>query len=117
MKIGTTKELKNHEYRVGLTPQNVLGYIKHGHKVYVETGAGTGAGFSDEDYIAVGAEILSTAKEVFAVCDMIVKVKELEKCEYDYVHEGQILYTYLHLAANKEFADVLLERFGPSMGR
>ncbi|MDO4940328.1 MAG: alanine dehydrogenase [Erysipelotrichaceae bacterium] len=110
MIVGTTKELKNHEYRVGLTPQNVEGYVNHGHKVYVETGAGIGAGFSDEDYIKAGATILNSPKEVFDKCDMIVKVKELEECEYDYVHEGQILYTYLHLAANKKFADLLIEK-------
>ena len=110
MKVGTTKELKNHEYRVGLTPANVAGYISHGHEVYVETKAGEGAGFSDEDYKKVGATILNTSKEVFDKCDMIVKVKELEECEYDLVHENQILYTYLHLAANKEFADVLKEK-------
>lgn len=110
MIIGTTKELKNSEYRVGLTPDNVLGYSKHGHTVYVESGAGEGAGFSDDDYRLAGATILPSAKEVFDIADMIVKVKELEECEYDYVHEGQILYTYLHLAANKKFADKLIEK-------
>ena len=110
MKVGTTKELKNHEYRVGLTPDNVFGYISNGHEVYVESGAGEGAGFTDEDYRKVGATILETSKEVFDTCDMIVKVKELEEKEYDYVHEGQILYTYLHLAANEKFAKALLEK-------
>ena len=110
MKIGTTKELKNHEYRVGLTPENVHAYIACGHSVFVEKGAGVGAGFEDNDYIAAGAKILKTSKEVFDKCDMIVKVKELEPCEYDLVHEGQILYTYLHLASNKEFAEVLLKK-------
>ena len=110
MIIGTTKELKNHEYRVGLTPSNVAGLIKNGHQVYVESKAGEGAGFKDEEYLKAGATILETAKEVFDKAEMIVKVKELEKQEYDYVHEGQILYTYLHLAANKEFADCLLEK-------
>ena len=110
MKVGTTKELKNHEYRVGLTPDNVMGYVACGHKVYVETHAGEGAGFSDEEYKKAGATILKTSKEVFDKCDMIVKVKELEPCEYELVHEGQILYTYLHLAANKKFADVLMKK-------
>ena len=73
MKVGTTKELKNHEYRVGLTPDNVFGYISNGHEVYVESGAGEGAGFTDEDYRKVGATILETSKEVFDTCDMIVK--------------------------------------------
>lgn len=110
MIVGTTKELKNHEYRVGLTPANVEGYVKNGHTVYVETRAGEGAGYSDDDYIKAGAKILPTSKEVFEKCDMIVKVKELEECEYDLVHEGQILYTYLHLAANREFSDVLMNK-------
>jgi len=110
MKIGTTKELKNHEYRVGLTPDNVLAYTAKGHTVYIEKGAGAGAGFPDEEYVNAGAELLSSPAEVFAASDMIIKVKELEKCEYDYLRDGQILYTYLHLAANPEFADVLLEK-------
>lgn len=110
MKVGTTKELKNHEYRVGLTPDNVAEYIKHGHEVYVESGAGIGAGFSDAEYAAVGAKILATPKEVFDTCDMIVKVKELEECEYGYVRKGQILFTYLHLASNKKFAETLMEK-------
>jgi alanine dehydrogenase len=110
MKIGTTKELKNHEYRVGLTPDNVLAYTAAGHTVYVETGAGAGAGFPDEEYAAAGAAILPTAAAVFEEADMIVKVKELEECEYGYLKSGQILYTYLHLAANPAFANVLLEK-------
>jgi len=110
MIIGTTKELKNHEYRVGLTPDNVKAYIRNGHTVYVEKGAGVGAGFEDSDYKKAGATILSTAKQVFDKCEMIVKVKELEESEYGLVHEGQILYTYLHLASNKQFAEVLLKK-------
>ena len=110
MIIGTTKELKNHEYRVGLTPDNVKAYIRNGHTVYVEKGAGEGAGFTDEEYKKAGAIILKTSKQVFDKCEMIVKVKELEECEYDLIHEGQILYTYLHLASNKKFADVLLNK-------
>ena len=110
MIIGTTKELKNHEYRVGLTPDNVSDYVAKGHTVYVETHAGEGANFSDEEYAAAGAIIADTPAEVFAKADMIVKVKEPEPCEYQYLREGQILYTYLHLAANPELANVLLER-------
>ena len=110
MIIGTTKELKNHEYRVGLTPDNVSDYVAKGHTVYVETHAGKGANFSDEEYAAAGAIIADTPAEVFAKADMIVKVKEPEPCEYQYLREGQILYTYLHLAANPELANVLLER-------
>lgn len=110
MIIGTTKELKNHEYRVGLTPDNVSDYVAKGHTVYVETHAGEGANFSDDEYAAAGAVIVDTPAEVFANADMIVKVKEPEPCEYQYLREGQILYTYLHLAANPELAKVLLER-------
>lgn len=110
MIIGTTKELKNHEYRVGLTPDNVLSFTSEGHTVYVETHAGEGAGFSDEMYQDAGAVILDTPAEVFAKCDMIVKVKEPEACEYEYLREGQILYTYLHLAPNPQLTNALMER-------
>ncbi len=110
MKIGTTRELKNHEYRVGLTPDNVMAFTAKGHTVYVETHAGEGAGFSDEEYKNAGAIILNTPAEVFEQADMIVKVKEPEVCEYDLLRKGQILYTYLHLAPNPELADVLLKK-------
>ena len=110
MIIGTTKELKNHEYRVGLTPDNVQDYAAHGHTVYVETGAGEGAGFSDEEYEKAGAVILETSREVFEKAEMIVKVKEPEPEEYDYFREGQILFTYLHLAANAPLAKMLEEK-------
>ena len=82
MIIGTTKELKNHEYRVGLTPDNAAVLIGDGHTVYVETQAGEGAGFSDEMYKEAGAIIMDTPAEVYAACDMIIKVKEPEACEY-----------------------------------
>ena len=108
--IGTTKELKNHEYRVGLTPDNILSFVMHGHQVYVETHAGEGAGFSDDAYRAAGATVLDTAAEVFEKCDMIVKVKEPEPCEYHMLREGQILFTYLHLAPNPVLADELIKR-------
>jgi len=110
MIVGTTKELKNHEYRVGLTPDNVMAYVANGHTVYVEKGAGEGAGLSDAAYIEAGATVLETAKEVFDKCDMIVKVKEPEPCEYRYLHEGQILYTYLHLASSPELAGLLMDK-------
>lgn len=110
MIIGTTKELKNHEYRVGLTPDNVREYVRRKHTVYIEKGAGVGAGFSDEDYKKAGATILNSAKQVFDKAEMIVKVKELEECEYDLIHENQILYTYLHLASNPKFANLLLKK-------
>ena len=110
MKVGTTKELKNNEFRVGLTPDNVISYISHGHDVFVETGAGEGSGFTDEEYKAAGAVIVATPKEVFDTCDMIVKVKEPEEREYGYLREGQILYTYLHLAPNPSLANALIEK-------
>ncbi|MBR5126845.1 MAG: alanine dehydrogenase [Roseburia sp.] len=110
MVIGTTRELKNHEYRVGLTPDNVLSYVNDGHTVFVETNAGLGAGFTDQMYMDAGAIILDTPQEVFAKSDMIVKVKEPEACEYDLLREGQILYTYLHLAPNPELTNALIER-------
>lgn len=98
MIIGVPKEIKNHEYRVGMTPASVRELISHGHSVYVETYAGAGIGFSDADYKAVGAEIMATAAEVFAAADMIVKVKEPQAVERAMLREGQILFTYLHLA-------------------
>lgn len=110
MVIGSTKETKNHEYRVGLTPDNVADYISHGHIVYIETKAGEGAGFSDDDYKEAGAKIIDTAKEVYNLSDMIIKVKEPEECEYEYFKENQILYTYLHLAANPVLTDVLMNK-------
>ena len=110
MIIGTTKELKNHEYRVGLTPDNVFAFTSKGHTVYVETLAGEGAGFSDDEYRKAGATVLSTPAEVFAKADMIVKVKEPEECEYGYLRRGQILFTYLHLAPNPKLANTLMEK-------
>ncbi len=110
MIIGVTKELKNHEYRVGLTPDNVSALVAEGHTVYVETHAGEGADFSDARYSNAGAEIMQTAAEVYAIAEMIVKVKEPEPCEYELLREGQILYTYLHLAPNPELTKVLMDK-------
>ncbi len=110
MKIGTTRELKNHEYRVGITPESAAEFIAAGHLVYVETSAGEGAGFTDEMYKEAGAVLCSTPEEVFAQADMIIKVKEPEPCEYPYLREGQILFTYLHLAPNPSLGQVLMER-------
>ncbi|ENM5741265.1 alanine dehydrogenase [Vibrio metoecus] len=98
MIIGVPKEIKNHEYRVGMIPASVRELVTHGHQVYVETNAGSGIGFSDDDYIAVGASILPTAADVFAKAEMIVKVKEPQAVERAMLKEGQILFTYLHLA-------------------
>ncbi|NOF45856.1 alanine dehydrogenase [Vibrio cholerae] len=98
MIIGVPKEIKNHEYRVGMIPASVRELVSHGHQVHVETNAGSGIGFSDDDYIAVGASILPTAADVFAKAEMIVKVKEPQAIERAMLKEGQILFTYLHLA-------------------
>lgn len=98
MIIGVPKEIKNHEYRVGMVPASVRELINHGHSVFVETNAGIGIGFTNEDYEAAGAEILNTAEEVFAKADMIVKVKEPQAVERAMLREDQILFTYLHLA-------------------
>ncbi|WP_075996301.1 alanine dehydrogenase [Salaquimonas pukyongi] len=98
MRIGVPKEIKNNEFRVGLTPGSVREYVAHGHKVFVETNAGGGINASDKDYRAAGATILKTAKDVFAKADMIVKVKEPQPAEWKMLRADQILYTYLHLA-------------------
>ncbi len=98
MLIGVPKEIKNHEYRVGMVPGSVRELIAHGHKVIVEHNAGSGIGFTDADYEAIGATVVSTAEEVFAQADMIVKVKEPLAPERARLRAGQILFTYLHLA-------------------
>lgn len=102
MIIGVPKEIKVHEYRVGMVPASVSEAVAHGHKVYVETNAGSGIGFSDQDYIDAGAQILPTAEAVFAESEMIVKVKEPQAVERAMLREGQILFTYLHLAPDPE---------------
>lgn len=108
MKIGCVKEIKNNEFRVGLTPDNVIAYVNAGHHVYIEKGAGVGSGFSDNEYVNAGASLIDNAKEVWDLVDMMIKVKEPLEEEYKYFHEGLILYTYLHLAADKEQTDALL---------
>ena len=102
MRVGTVKEIKNHEYRVGLTPESVSELVAHGHEVWVETGAGNGIGASDADYVAAGAAIKATAAEIFAACEMVVKVKEPQPVERAQLRKGQVLYTYLHLAPDPE---------------
>ena len=109
MIIGVSKEIKNNENRVGLTPAGAEALVKAGHKVLVETGSGLGSGFADEDYTAVGAELISDKKQLFDKSEMIVKVKEPLPSEYDLFHEGQLLFTYLHLAAEPELTEALLK--------
>jgi len=101
MLIGILKEIKNHEYRVGMVPASVYELVQQGHQLVVETNAGMGIGFCDDDYLAMGAEIAQTAAEVFECAEMIVKVKEPLAAERALLREGQILFTYLHLAADK----------------
>ena len=108
MLIGCPKEIKPQEFRVGLMPSAVFELTERGHQVMMETNAGTGAGFSDEDYTAVGAEIVATAKEVFDRADMIVKVKEPQSGERAMLREGQLLFTYLHLAPDPDQTHDLL---------
>ncbi|WP_151720544.1 alanine dehydrogenase [Gemmobacter serpentinus] len=109
MKIGCPKEIKPQEFRVGMTPDAVKEATGHGHQVFIETRAGLGAGFSDEDYRAAGATILDTAEEVFAIADMIVKVKEPQAVERKRLRAGQLLFTYLHLAPDPDQTRDLLE--------
>ena len=109
MLIGVPKEIKNHEYRVGLTPAGVRELIANGHKVLVQATAGEAIGFSDDLYIGAGAQIGADAAEVFARADMIVKVKEPQPVECEMLREGQILFTYLHLAPDPRQAKGLME--------
>jgi alanine dehydrogenase len=109
MKIGVPKEIKNHEYRVGLTPSSVAELAAAGHELFVETKAGNGIDFDDRDYQAAGAKILKTAAEVFASSDMIVKVKEPQPQEIAMLEARHTLFTYLHLAADKTQAEGLMK--------
>jgi alanine dehydrogenase len=109
MRIGVPKEIKTHEYRVGLTPGAVREYVSAGHRVLVESKAGDGIGAGDDVYRNAGAVVVDTAAEVFATADMIVKVKEPQPAEWSRLREGQILYTYLHLAPDPKQAKGLME--------
>ena len=109
MRVGCPKEIKNHEYRVGLTPGAVREYVAHGHDVVVETKAGAGIGADDDAYRAAGARIVGSAKEIFEKADMIVKVKEPQPSEWTQLRDGQILYTYLHLAPDPDQTKGLVE--------
>jgi len=110
MKVGTVREIKRHEYRVGLTPHCVRRYVAHGHAVLIEAGAGEGTGYPDEEYIAAGGTILPSREEVYARADMVVKVKEPQPDECALLRRAQILYTYLHLAAAPELAGQMITR-------
>ncbi len=109
MIVGCVKEIKNNEFRVGMTPVNVRNYTGNGHTVYIEKNAGEGSGFLDSEYLEAGAQILEKASDVWAISDMIIKVKEPLESEYKYLKKDLILYTYLHLAAEKPLMDAILQ--------
>lgn len=108
MIIGIPKEIKANENRVSILPSGVMSFVDAGHKVYVEKNAGMGSGFTDDEYVKAGAQILDTPKQVFDIADMIYKVKEPLESEYCYLREGQILFTYLHLAPDPEQTEALM---------
>ncbi len=109
MIVGVPREIKNHEYRVGMVPAGVNALVEAGHKVVVEVGAGLGSGIPDADYEAAGAKLVGTAKEVFDQADMIVKVKEPLPAEYGLIRKGQIVYTYFHYAASRELTEAMIK--------
>ena len=109
MLIGVPKEIKNHEYRIGLTPGGVRELVVNGHEVIVENNGGASIGFSNEEYMAAGAKIIDTAEDIFATADMIIKVKEPQPNECKMLREGQILFTYLHLAPDPKQTELLVE--------
>ena len=109
MRVGVPKEIKNHEYRVGMTPESARELVQHGHEVWVQSGAGLGLGAKDSDYQRAGAKLIETAAEIFAECEMVVKVKEPQSIERAMLREGQILYTYLHLAPDPDQTKDLLD--------
>ena len=110
MIIGVPKEIKNNENRVALTPAGVAEFKKNGHEVYVQTQAGAGSGFSDEEYMKAGASILPNIEETYAIADMICKVKEPIASEYSLIKENQLLFTYFHFASSEELTHAMIER-------
>ena len=108
--VGVPSEIKDNEKRVALTPDGVVELVHHGHQVVVQSGAGDGSRFSDDEYVEAGAKILPDADEVFGAADLIVKVKEPVPEEYHRFRPGQQLFTYLHLAADRRLTEFLLER-------
>ncbi len=116
MKIGIPKEIKIKEYRVGMIPSGVRLLVEGGHIVYIQKDAGEKSGFSNDEYKLAGAVILDDPKEIFDICEMIVKVKEPQPEEYELLKPGQILFTYLHLAPNKKLTEILLEKKVTAIG-
>ncbi|MEE4313521.1 MAG: alanine dehydrogenase, partial [Desulfofustis sp.] len=109
MKVGILKEIKVMEKRVCMVPTGVATMIANGHQVLVETGAGVGAGFQDDEYQSAGATIAATPAEVYGACDMVMHVKEPQPSEYDLIREDQIIFTYLHLAADEQQTQALIK--------
>src|SRR5215813_13204905 len=109
MRVGVPKEVKNHEYRVAITPSGVNEFVRNGHEVFIEAGAGIGSSIPDEDFVAAGAQMLPTADEVWQSTDLILKVKEPVAEEFHRMRKDQVLFTYLHLAASKVTTDALLD--------
>ena len=109
MIIGVPKEIKNNENRIALTPAGAAEFVKRGHTVYVQSGGGVGSGFDDETYVAAGATVLASIEEVYAIAEMIVKVKEPIEQEYKLVKKGQIVYTYFHFASSEELTHAMIE--------
>ncbi|WP_347158618.1 alanine dehydrogenase [Pontibacter chitinilyticus] len=110
MIIGVPKEIKNNENRVGVTPSGVIELVRNGHKVYVQTTAGDGSGFADEEYTKAGATVLPSIEEVYAIAEMIIKVKEPIESEYRLIKEDQLLFTYFHFASYEPLTNAMIER-------
>jgi alanine dehydrogenase len=110
VKVGIPREVKNHEYRVAITPAGVHEFTRNGHGVYLEAGAGLGSSITDEEFVNAGATILPTADDVWGTAELVLKVKEPIAEEYGRMRQGQVLFTYLHLAASKECTDALIDR-------
>ena len=109
MIVGVPKEIKNNEFRVAITPAGVREFVKSGHTVLIEQGAGLGSALSDSEYQAQGAQIVASADEVWQKSDLVLKVKEPIAPEYSRMRKGQVLFTYLHLAASRECTDALIK--------
>ena len=110
MIFGVLKDIKNGEYRVIATPSEIASIVADGHQALVQRGAGVKAGFEDAEYERAGAELVAEAKEMYARCDLLAKVKEFEPCEFDLLREGQIVFTCIHPAAHQEECQSLLDR-------
>src|SRR4051794_4308328 len=109
MIIGVPKEIKIHEHRVALTPAGITELIKRGHSVYIQSSAGNGSGFSDEEYRKAGAEILNKAEEIYRIADMIVKVKEPVESEYKLIKENQVVFTFFHFASSEKLTQAMIQ--------